>query len=315
MQSTYAIFTPESRKMEYVRCVFNLGMGTFCSNAIVEYKHTLIDCIINSDIKGYTYRALFGHDSIQQSGQSGGYGGVVYMKDCINNYPGSLGFTNSYKGDILPKDNEAELKMIKRLFLGISTDVPFRTTPIENPEQGDMYFDVSNSVLKRCTTAGQVATCGFTLNSNLSSPVTVVETVTLNENEVITFNFNNVSSVDELRNVVVKRLEELGYRASKKTFSEREPGTYQAWHSGSWIITITSKYQTALAVRESTPTPGVTKYYANCVSPSGSSYPITTSGREFSDVYAYNSVQGTNPVWEDVMLNNGLIYRIEQLEG
>lgn len=297
------LYNETYKKWEFIRCTFNLGLGTLCSQG--TYRHTFIDCIINSDVTPYTHRSLFGYD-VQNSTvikQSGGFDGVVYMKGCTNNYPGPLGFTNNYKGDLLPKSNETEIAMIKKLFLGVDGDIPFRTTPLENPSEGDMYFDVINGVLKRCVTAGEPATCGFNVNSDLTSPVTATQTLTFNEYESITFNFNNVTTFDEIRWTIAKKLEELGYRASDNVGDNREPGTYFLWYSGSYIVTVTSKTQTTIPFQDG---------YANCVSPAGSAYPIKNTGRNTS--YSYGSVQGVNPVWETVSLTGGLVHRVEALE-
>lgn len=293
-----ALLGLQTNSFEFDNCLIEIGYGSFIGSVSGGTENNLIihDTSIYSKLASASVPLV------------AGYSGSVDTQRVWTNYPGPIG---------LPLDNDAtQLRMrsmedsIANIFLQLlGTDDPMPAYPSapSTPAVGDKYYDTAVGKAYECTATGTPTRVSIRCNYALSgAPFTAQHTLAFNRLESVTFDFSNVTSVEEMEAVITTTLEEAGYTEGTGRLSS--PGVYVLYASSdAHFLLVTSKQQGDFADSLSVSGMGDDKPFLRLYATWGSN--------------AYQNGHGSAPSWQEISTGGltaqvaDLIDRVNALEN
>ena len=222
----------DTNSWDFEDCIIEIGYGYFMTQGRTGSQYNLV--IKNTSI--YSKLASSSDNLIKS------FGGSVDTKNIWTNYPGPMGINidNDSMQNII-NSLQNDLRYLKSSVMGQT--VPIYDSAPTSPNLGDKYYNSVDNKVYVCTNVGKSTRISINYNYAMNgAPYTLKQTLVFDDDEQIEFDFNNVSSLEELKEVFIQTLEDAGYTSGNIRASTWSNGIYNIYDSGSiHRLLVTSK--------------------------------------------------------------------------
>lgn len=281
----------DTNSWEFSDCIIDIGYGYLFTQCGGGYQNLVI-----------RNTAIYSKLATADSPLVKGFSGPCDTHNIWTNYPGAIGFnTENDKNTKAIEDLGALINNLYEQLTGSSEVVPAYSSAPTMPAVGDKYRNTTDGKTYVCTALGKATRLGINLNAAMTgAPYTTEQTVTFNELESVTFSFDNISSLDDLKDTITAQCEAAGYinGSGKIKSSTWGIGLYYIYTSGSSVyLILTSKQQG--------------NFTGASISGKASDMPLkgfTASGTS----QVYQCGPGSDPTWEETT-NGGILASLAAL--